>query len=104
MCVNADPNYGPLWFHCKKHPLDSTRQVLRNAKEMLMQELLEHKAIYQRSIIRQQSKNNQKDFEVNQNLRQKFITGLQSFNLNSILQKDTETRRKIIFGFSDTII
>jgi len=30
-CVNADPNYGTLWLHCKRHPLDSTRQVLRVA-------------------------------------------------------------------------
>lgn len=35
LCVNADPNYGALWLYCKRHPLDSTRQVLRTAKEIL---------------------------------------------------------------------
>lgn len=26
-CVNADPNYGILWFHCKRKPLDTARKV-----------------------------------------------------------------------------
>lgn len=34
-CVNADPNYGTLWLHCKLHPLDSTREVLRVAMRKL---------------------------------------------------------------------
>lgn len=37
-CVNADPNYGTLWLHCKQHPLDSTRQVLRVALAALLDE------------------------------------------------------------------
>ena len=28
LCINAEPNYGTLWFHCKANPLLSTRQVL----------------------------------------------------------------------------
>lgn len=28
-----------MWLHCKKHPLDSSRQVLRQAKELLLEEL-----------------------------------------------------------------
>jgi tetratricopeptide (TPR) repeat protein len=35
LCVNADPNYGAMWLHCKRHPLDSTRQVLRNARTLI---------------------------------------------------------------------
>lgn len=27
LCINAEPNYGTLWFHCKRSPLHSTRQV-----------------------------------------------------------------------------
>eukprot|EP00339_Tiarina_fusa_P000679 CAMPEP_0116999280 /NCGR_PEP_ID=MMETSP0472-20121206/2044_1 /TAXON_ID=693140 ORGANISM="Tiarina fusus, Strain LIS" /NCGR_SAMPLE_ID=MMETSP0472 /ASSEMBLY_ACC=CAM_ASM_000603 /LENGTH=915 /DNA_ID=CAMNT_0004698659 /DNA_START=98 /DNA_END=2845 /DNA_ORIENTATION=- len=34
-CVNADPNYGALWLHCKKNPLDSTRNVVREAIRLL---------------------------------------------------------------------
>jgi len=31
-CMNAEPNYGTVWLHSKRHPLDSTRQILRVAK------------------------------------------------------------------------
>merc|ERR1712137_33961 len=34
-CVNADPNYGALWLHCKQNPLDSTRHVIREAIRLL---------------------------------------------------------------------
>eukprot|EP00727_Mastigamoeba_balamuthi_P003041 m51a1_g12734 hypothetical protein (518) ;mRNA; f:189-1970 len=34
-CVNAEPNYGPLWLYCKRGALDTPAQVLRNAKRML---------------------------------------------------------------------
>ncbi len=27
LCVNSEPNYGVMWFMCKQHPLDGTRQV-----------------------------------------------------------------------------
>jgi hypothetical protein len=44
-CVNADPNYGALWLHCKRHPLDSTRQVLRVARYLLIRELYPEHAL-----------------------------------------------------------
>ena len=34
-CLNAEPNYGPLWLHCKRTPLDSPGQVLRHARALL---------------------------------------------------------------------
>jgi len=51
-CVNADPNYGALWLHCKRHPLDSTRQVLRVARYLLLRELhpKHARAMYQNDI------------------------------------------------------
>lgn len=36
--MNAEPNYGTVWLHCKRHPLDSTRQVLRFAKSRFLEE------------------------------------------------------------------
>ena len=27
LCINAEPNYGTLWFHCKSSMLFTTRQV-----------------------------------------------------------------------------
>lgn len=35
-CANADPNYGTLWLHCKQHPLDSTKEVLRVAMDIML--------------------------------------------------------------------
>ncbi|KAL6063314.1 Tetratricopeptide repeat domain containing protein [Balamuthia mandrillaris] len=35
-CINADPNYGFLWLHCKKGVLDSAREVLDQAKDLLL--------------------------------------------------------------------
>lgn len=38
-CINADPNYGTLWFYCKDHPLDGPREVWRRAKRMVINEV-----------------------------------------------------------------
>ncbi|EAL67408.1 hypothetical protein DDB_G0280363 [Dictyostelium discoideum AX4] len=37
LCINADPNYGFMWLHCTVCVLDSSRQVLRNAKKLLLE-------------------------------------------------------------------
>lgn len=29
-CMNADPNYGSMWFHCKTRPFDTARQVCKS--------------------------------------------------------------------------
>jgi len=55
-CVNAEPNYGTLWLKCKRHPLDSTRQVLRVAKSLLISEKiwingLENSSLFIQSIF-----------------------------------------------------
>ena len=31
-CINADPNYGPLWLRCRAHPLQPVRAVLRHLR------------------------------------------------------------------------
>lgn len=38
-CINADPNYGTLWFYCKAHPLDGPREVWKRAKGMVVNEV-----------------------------------------------------------------
>eukprot|EP01106_Pelomyxa_sp_JSP_P002356 TRINITY_DN1358_c1_g1_i1.p1 TRINITY_DN1358_c1_g1~~TRINITY_DN1358_c1_g1_i1.p1 ORF type:complete len:293 (+),score=79.29 TRINITY_DN1358_c1_g1_i1:88-879(+) len=35
LCATAEPNYGPFWLFCKKSPMDSPKQVLRNALQVL---------------------------------------------------------------------
>eukprot|EP00817_Percolomonadidae_sp_ATCC50343_P000310 CAMPEP_0117423498 /NCGR_PEP_ID=MMETSP0758-20121206/4109_1 /TAXON_ID=63605 /ORGANISM="Percolomonas cosmopolitus, Strain AE-1 (ATCC 50343)" /LENGTH=936 /DNA_ID=CAMNT_0005206721 /DNA_START=957 /DNA_END=3767 /DNA_ORIENTATION=- len=54
-CMNSDPNYGPLWFQCKQSSIDSTRQVLRHAKSLLISELQQFRGVYQRAIVSQSS-------------------------------------------------
>jgi len=49
-CVNADPNYGALWFHCKRGPFDTARQVLRTAKGLMIEELCKFRAVYREAI------------------------------------------------------
>ncbi|GBG29162.1 Pre-mRNA-splicing factor CLF1 [Hondaea fermentalgiana] len=50
-CVNADPNYGALWFHCKRGPFDTARQVLRTAKSLMIEELTKFRAVYREAIV-----------------------------------------------------
>ena len=51
-CANADPNYGALWFHCRKLPTDTPRKVIENAAEMVAKELFNHAHIYLAAMLR----------------------------------------------------
>ena len=46
LCINAEPNYGTLWFHCKTSVLLTTRQVLQSATDLLEDELSYWRHIY----------------------------------------------------------
>lgn len=46
LCINAEPNYGTLWFHCKTSVLMTTRHVLQSATDLLERELLEWRHVY----------------------------------------------------------
>jgi len=50
-CVNADPNYGALWFHCKRGLFDTARQVLRTAKSLMIEELTKFRYVYREAIV-----------------------------------------------------
>jgi hypothetical protein len=52
LCVNAEPNYGPLWSYCKGHPLHAAPRVLRAARSMLRVELALHRSVYQHALTR----------------------------------------------------
>eukprot|EP01133_Synstelium_polycarpum_P015617 gene15617-18557_t len=88
LCINADPNYGFMWLHCTVCVLDSPRQVLRNAKKLLVEMTPSHEE-YEKS----------KD--------QKFGTCWVGANgvlsLNRVFRNDfnkmtNEERRKCMFG------
>ena len=51
-CANADPNYGALWFHCRKLPTDTPRRVIENAAELVARDLFDHAHIYLAAMVR----------------------------------------------------
>jgi len=51
-CVNADPNYGSMWFHCRQKPSDTARSVLWRAKSMMSIELQNLQHVYVKAIVR----------------------------------------------------
>ena len=51
-CLNADPNYGTLWFACRLRPYDTPGSILKEAIEMLVHEMLNVHDIYVRAISR----------------------------------------------------
>lgn len=51
-CANADPNYGALWFLCRKQPTDTPRRVIENAAELIAEDLFRHAHIYLAAMVR----------------------------------------------------
>jgi len=105
LCVNAEPNYGPMWYHCKFHALNSTRHVLRTAKAMLQTEMAHCKSIYQQAIVRHQADEPSplptKMENSSPNISAfTFVTGLPSLNgmYRNVHSLPMFLRRKIIFG------
>eukprot|EP01080_Neovahlkampfia_damariscottae_P001621 gene1621-12746_t len=94
-CVNADPNYGPLWYHCKLTPLDSTRQVLKRAKQLLLLNMSQNKCIFQQRIVESQSNgsiDNESIFE-KKYPKEYFITGLPYLRIKSCSEKKTSSKK-----------
>lgn len=46
LCINADPNYGMLWFYCKQKPLEGPAEVWKRAKKLIKDELCMMKLAY----------------------------------------------------------
>ena len=40
-CVNANPNYGALWLHCKSSPSDSALRIFSTAVRLVREDLFE---------------------------------------------------------------
>lgn len=49
--MNADPNYGSAWFHCRAHPSDIPSHILKNACNILVHEMVDAQKIYCRAIL-----------------------------------------------------
>jgi len=51
-CANADPNYGPVWFHCRSGPTETARNVLTRAVNLILDEVKIHANLYIIALIR----------------------------------------------------
>jgi len=51
-CANADPNYGPLWFHCRSGPTETARNVLARAVNLILDEVKTNAYLYIIASIR----------------------------------------------------
>jgi la-related protein 1 len=45
-CINADPNYGSLWFYCKENALEGPAEVWRRAKRIMRDEACALQTVY----------------------------------------------------------
>ncbi|CAM9266433.1 unnamed protein product, partial [Ectocarpus fasciculatus] len=46
ICVNADPNYGSLWFYCREKSLDDASEILGVALDTMIHEICATQDIY----------------------------------------------------------
>ena len=46
LSVNADPNYGMLWFYCKNNSLDGPKEVWKIAKALMKNQICSIKGVY----------------------------------------------------------
>jgi hypothetical protein len=54
-CINADPNYGLLWFHCRRKMTDSPRRIIEDATEAVATELQKYAHLYIAAMIRRKA-------------------------------------------------
>ncbi len=105
-CMNADPNYGTLWFHCKRNVHDPAKKVLRVAKRILVSELSAMNDIYQ-TKSKEVATKKMTGLKMEFPSWRFFSTGMASVNFavltnfsNVLSEKE---KRKVLFG-SDSII
>ena len=69
-CANADPNYGPLWFHCRSGPTETARNVLTRAVNLIIDEVKTHAYLYIVASIRRLAVISRLDGNESQNLKE----------------------------------
>ncbi|OMJ67246.1 hypothetical protein SteCoe_35648 [Stentor coeruleus] len=93
ICINADPNYGMLWFYCKNSPLEGAKDVWKRAKSIMVNEMCRMKGLYENPRYQEQ-------------WVELMWTGLceaiWSFTRNGTL--DFNSRAKLIYGSEGLIL
>ena len=95
-CVNADPNYGVLWFFCKLVPFDPARRVLATAHQVLRQELANPSvgSVYMQAMLsrKRSSSDIVRPTSVQPN---DFVTGLIAANRVSTMQGSASLKARL---------
>mmetsp|Transcript_16920 Transcript_16920/g.39077 ORF Transcript_16920/g.39077 Transcript_16920/m.39077 type:complete len:1708 (+) Transcript_16920:176-5299(+) len=98
-CANADPNYGPLWFHCRSGPTETARKVLSRAVNLIIDEVKTHAYLYivatirRLAVISHLEGNRLNEFKEETPLWEKLIDHelLSTPSLKYMIQRGTET-------------
>jgi len=51
-CCSANPNYGHLWFQCRISPIDSVREVIAQAKDVMASDIINYSFVYVAAMVR----------------------------------------------------
>ena len=51
-CCSANPNYGHLWFQCRASPIDSAREVIAEAKDVMTSDIINYSYAYVAAMVR----------------------------------------------------
>lgn len=51
-CSSADPNYGHLWFNYRGSSIDTAREVIRRAKVLMADSVVDHSYLYIAAMVR----------------------------------------------------
>ncbi len=51
-CCSADPNYGHLWFQCRKSSIDTAREVVLNARAVISGSIIDYSYLYIAAMVR----------------------------------------------------
>lgn len=51
-CCSANPNYGHLWFQCRVSPIDSAREVIAEAKDIMTTDIINYSYAYVAAMVR----------------------------------------------------
>jgi hypothetical protein len=54
-CVNADPNYGLLWFYCRQNATDTPRRIIEDATKIIAGELRSYAHLYLAAVVRREA-------------------------------------------------
>ncbi len=51
-CCSADPNYGHLWFQCRKSSIDTAMEVIVNARGVISGPIIDYSYLYIAAMVR----------------------------------------------------